>query len=603
MARTKLLTVNTSEDTEIQEKKSLSKPGKKPTIKSIKDEIKVEKKVKPVKELVKKAIVEKVLIEEKTIANQDIKPVEINKEVVQEKVSSNQIEEKNTTVEKTRSGFEGQVIKHVSNEMKRPFNNDRNRPMRNHENGNSNQFGKKPFDNKYQQKGNSNVQNNRSMPPQFNNASNNGSNVSKSVPQFTPYKITDLEGKTVAELREIASKMNLEGVGEMNKHDLIIFILAAATQNQGNNILVEGILEIMADGTHGVLRSMKLLPSENDVYVSLSQIRRFNMRMGDFVVGLARLPKDNERYLSLLRVDSINATKAEEATNRPYFERMTPIFPNKIMNLETEPETLSTRLIDLLSPIGYGQRGMVVAPPKAGKTWLLKDIAKGISQNHPNAHLMVVLIAERPEEVTDMARFVKGEVFAANFDESAEVQVKVAELSLERAKRMVESGHDVVILLDSITRLARAYNVVMPTSGRTLSGGMDPIALYPPKRFFGAARNFENGKSLTIIATALVDTGSKMDDVVFEEFKGTGNMELHLDRALSERRVFPAINIKESGTRNEDLLLGKENLAKIWSIRRLIDEMKTIDAVSAIADRLKKTKTNQSFLDTIHEII
>jgi len=417
------------------------------------------------------------------------------------------------------------------------------------------------------------------------------------------YRISDLEGKTIAQLRDIASKMNLDGVGELNKRDLIIHILSAATQNQGNNTNVEGILEIMSDGTHGVLRSMKLVPSENDVYVSLSQIRRFNMRMGDYVVGLARLPKDNERYLSLLRVDSINGTKAEEATSRPYFERMTPIFPNKIMKLETEAEVISTRFIDMLSPIGYGQRGMIVAPPKAGKTWLMKDIAKGISANHPNVHLIVVLIAERPEEVTDMARFVQGEVFSANFDESAEVQVKVAELALERAKRMVESDHDVVILLDSITRLARAYNVVMPTSGRTLSGGMDPIALYPPKRFFGAARKFEEGKSLTILATALVDTGSKMDDVVFEEFKGTGNMEVHLDRSLAERRIFPSINIKESSTRNEDLLIDKENLAKIWGIRRLIDELKTVDAVMAISDRLKKTKTNQQFLDTIHEII
>ena len=417
------------------------------------------------------------------------------------------------------------------------------------------------------------------------------------------YKINELEAKTIAELRSIAISIGLEGVGELNKHDLILRILSIATQNQGNNIPVEGILEIMTDNTHGILRSMKLIPSENDVYVSLSQIRRFNMRMGDYVVGLARLPKDNERYLSLLRVDSINGTKAEEATNRPYFEKMTPIFPNRLMNIESDPETLSTRLIDMLSPIGYGQRGMVVAPPKAGKTWLLKDIAKGISHNHPDIHLMVVLIAERPEEVTDMARFVKGEVFSANFDDSAEVQVKVAELSLERAKRMVESGYDVVILLDSITRLARAYNVVMPTSGRTLSGGMDPIALYPPKRFFGAARNFEVGKSLTIIATALVDTGSKMDDVVFEEFKGTGNMELHLDRSLAERRVYPSVNIKESSTRNEELLLGRENLAKIWGIRRLIDEMKPIDAINAISDRLKKTKTNQLFLDTIHEII
>lgn len=432
------------------------------------------------------------------------------------------------------------------------------------------------------------------------------------APTRIQYKITDLEAMTIAELRNIALSLRVDGVSEMPKHDLIIKILTLTSQTQGS-IPVEGVLEIMSEGgsnsnygggnIYGVLRSINhLLPSENDVYVSISQIRKFNMRTGDFVVGMGRLPKEKERYLSLLIVDSINGIKADEAPNRVYFERMTPIFPNKIMHLETDAETISTRLIDLLAPIGYGQRGMVVAPPKAGKTWLLKDIAKGIAQNHPDVHLMVVLIAERPEEVTDMARFVKGEVFAANFDESAEVQVKVAELALERAKRMVESGKDVVILLDSITRLARAYNVVMPTSGRTLSGGMDPIALYPPKRFFGAARNFEHGKSLTIIATALVDTGSKMDDVVFEEFKGTGNMELHLDRSLAERRIYPSINIKESGTRNEELLLGKDTITKIWGIRRLIEELKTADAVSAILDRMKKTKSNQIFLDTIHDI-
>lgn len=411
--------------------------------------------------------------------------------------------------------------------------------------------------------------------------------------------LAELEAKTVAELRKIAKELKLESVSELNKHDLMLTILNAETKNQGN-IFVEGILEVMSDGTHGVLRTPKLLPTENDVYVSISQIRRFNIRPGDYITGQARLPKDNERYLSLLRIEAINDATPEKAVQRKNFDKLTPIFPNVQIKLETEQNILSTRLIDLLAPIGKGQRGLIVAPPKAGKTMLLKDIAQGITANNPELHLMVVLISERPEEVTDMQRSVKGEVYSSNFDESPESMVKVAELSLERAKRLCENGKDVVILMDSITRLARAYNVVMPSSGRTLSGGFDPVALYPPKRFFGAARNFEEGNSLTIIATALTDTGSKMDEVIFEEFKGTGNMELHLDRRLAERRIYPAIDVRRSSTRNEELLFSKDTLLQSWRLRRLLETLKD-DASEALIERIKRTKTNEEFLATLHE--
>jgi len=368
---------------------------------------------------------------------------------------------------------------------------------------------------------------------------------------------------------------------------------------------VEGFLEILQD--YGILRAKdaELVVTEydnfpTDVYISQSQIRRFSLRKGDLIEGLARPPKENERYLSLLKIVKVSGQTPEEARKRPRFEKLVPIFPKEWLALEYDKNEMSTRLIDLVSPIGKGQRGMIVAPPKAGKTWLLKAIAKGITTNYPEITLMVALIGERPEEVTDMQRSVEGEVVASNFDEPAENHTRTAEMVLERAKRMAETGKDVIILIDSITRLARAYNTVLPPSGRTLSGGIDPIALYPPKHFFGAARNFEDAGSLTILATALVDTGSKMDDVIYEEFKGTGNMELHLDRSLSERRIYPAIDITRSGTRHEELLYG-DKLDTIFSLRRMIDLLDDREATSLVLSRLKKTKDNKEFLKTLSD--
>lgn len=413
--------------------------------------------------------------------------------------------------------------------------------------------------------------------------------------------LKSLEELTIAELRTKAKGLKMQDFMELRKRDLIIEILKASTKQDGF-IFVDGLLEIMKDGTHGVLRTDGVLPGENDVYISGSQIKKFNLRSGDMVTGPARLPKDKEKYLSLLRVDSVNQKSAAEATARPYFNKMTPIFPEKQIKLETTQEVFSTRMIDLLAPIGFGQRAMIVAPPKAGKTTLLKEIAHGVSENHPEAKLMVVLVGERPEEVTDMERSVKGDVFASNFDEMPEHNCKVAEMALEKAKRLVEWGEDVVILMDSITRLARAYNITMPTSGRTLSGGFDPVALYPPKRFFGAARNFEQGGSLTIVATALVDTGSRMDDLVYEEFKGTGNMELHLDRKLQQRRVFPAIDVVRSSTRNEEKLLDKDVLNQSWRIRRMLEMLGGDEnPTEVLIERMKKTKDNTEFLATLHE--
>src|SRR3989338_2451039 len=329
---------------------------------------------------------------------------------------------------------------------------------------------------------------------------------------------------------------------------------------------VSGYLDIMSEG-HGFLRP-KFVPGDKDIYISQSQIRKFQLREGDEVSGQARLPKENERYLGLLEVELVNGIEAEKSANRPYFDNLTPVYPNKHLKLETGNTPLSTRIIDLFSPIGFGQRGMIVSPPKAGKTTILKEIAAGISQNFPQAHLMAALIGERPEEVTDISTSVQGDVVASNFDEPPEKQTKVAEITLDRAKRLVEQGKDVVILLDSITRLARAYNLSVAPSGRTLTGGFDPAALYPPKRFFGAARNCQEGGSLTIIGTALVDTGSRMDDLIYEEFKGTGNMELHLDRKLSDRRIFPSINVEKSGTRQEELILPPDHLKKVVTMRR-----------------------------------
>jgi transcription termination factor Rho len=368
----------------------------------------------------------------------------------------------------------------------------------------------------------------------------------------------------------------------------------------GDTISIEGALEILQD--YGVIRQDAA--SENlpkDVYISHSQIRRFSLRKGDIIKGQARPPKESERYLSLLKIEMVSGKKPEEARKRPRFEKLTAIFPTDWLKLETDTETISTRLIDLVSPIGRGQRTMLVAPPKAGKTWLLKDIANGLTTNYPELILLVALIGERPEEVTHFSRSVKGEVFASNFDERAEDQTRVAELCLDRAKRLVEEGSDVVILMDSITRLARAYNMVAPPSGRTLTGGFDPAALYPTKHFFGAARNLEEGGSLTIIGTALVETGSRMDDVIFEEFKGTGNMELKLDRSLANKRVYPAIDIKNSSTRHEEMLYEKKDLESIVKFRRMIDLLDDREVTELVIGRLKKSKTNREFLDNLHK--
>jgi len=368
---------------------------------------------------------------------------------------------------------------------------------------------------------------------------------------------------------------------------------------------VEGVLDLTSMG-HGYLRP-EGMPSDHDVYISASQIRRFQLRPGDIVGGQARRPKENERYWGLLKVETVNGELVEKVGERPWFDQLTPVFPNQRLVLETEKEILTTRMIDLISPIGKGQRGLIVSPPKAGKTWLIKDIAAAVAKNYPNIHLMAVLIGERPEEVTDINHHVrektggKGEVFASNFDQPAEEQTHIAELALERAKRLVEQGKDVFIILDSITRLARAYNLAMPTSGRTLSGGFDPAALFPAKHFFGAARNIENGGSLTIVGTCLVDTGSRMDDLIYEEFKGTGNMELHLDRRLAERRIFPAIDIQRSGTRQEELLYPKEMYEKIILLRRMVDVLSPDERTEIIVDRLRRTKNNQEFLEGLNK--
>ena len=419
--------------------------------------------------------------------------------------------------------------------------------------------------------------------------------------------IVELETRNVDELRDMAREMELSGHTRLKKHDLIIRLLKAKAEQQGY-IFGGGVLDIVQEGI-GFLRSDHLLPSPEDIYVSQSQIRRFGLRTGDMVIGQVRPPKDTERYFGLLRVEAVNGLDPEAAKRRPSFNRLVPIFPDQMLALETTPNVLGTRLLDLIAPIGRGQRGLIVSPPKAGKTVILKQIANGIAANHSDVHLMVTLIGERPEEVTDMDRSVEAEVMAATFDDPVQSQVRVAEMALERAKRLVESGKDVVILLDGITRLTRAYNLTVPPSGRTLSGGVDPAALYPPKRFFGAARNIEGGGSLTIIATCLVETGSRMDDVIYEEFKGTGNMELHLNRKLAERYIFPAFNIERSGTRREDLLLDKETLDKVWIMRKMISRLMgpppsgagldITGALEALLSRLAKTSSNKEFLATL----
>ncbi|HOQ98758.1 MAG TPA: transcription termination factor Rho [Anaerolineae bacterium] len=409
--------------------------------------------------------------------------------------------------------------------------------------------------------------------------------------------IAELEERTLTELREIAKEQNISGYSRLKKSDLILRLLRAQAEGQGL-IFGGGVLEIVQDGI-GFLRSDHLLPGPDDVYVSQSQIRRFGLRTGDMVIGQVRPPKDTEKYYGLLRVEAVNGLDPEAAKRRPHFGDLTPIFPLRQFKLETTPNILATRLLDMLAPIGRGQRGLIVSPPKAGKTTVLKQIANGISGNHPDVHLMVALIGERPEEVTDMDRSVEAEVVASTFDDPVQDHVRVAEMALERAKRLVEGGRDVVILLDSITRLSRAYNLIVPPSGRTLSGGLDPAALFPPKRFFGGARNIEEGGSLTIMATALIDTGSRMDDVIYEEFKGTGNMELHLNRKLAERRIFPAFDIERSGTRREELLIPPETLSKVWTLRRMIDAIGGNEALAPVIERLARTRTNEEFLNTL----
>ncbi len=410
--------------------------------------------------------------------------------------------------------------------------------------------------------------------------------------------VSEMETKPIEDLYEIAQTMGLSGYSRMKRPDLIAKLLRAQTEAEGN-IFGDGVLEIIEDG-FGFLRGQRFLPGPDDIYVSQSQIRRFGLRTGDRVSGQVRPPKDNEKFFSLLRVEVVNGVDPETARRRPSFDSLTPIFPLELINLETQPNILSTRLLNLVAPIGRGQRGLIVSPPKAGKTILLKSIANGITANCPEMHLMVCLIGERPEEVTDMRRSVEGEVISSTFDEPVEDHTKVAEMALERAKRLVEGGKDVTILLDSITRLARAYNLAVPPSGRTLSGGIDPVALYPPKRFFGAARNIEGGGSLTVVSTCLIDTGSRMDDVIYEEFKGTGNMELHLDRKLAERRIYPSIDIQRSGTRREELLLNESDLRQVWTMRRMVSMLGGSEGTELLLSRLSKTQTNSEFLETLN---
>ncbi len=408
-----------------------------------------------------------------------------------------------------------------------------------------------------------------------------------------------LDEKSLSELRDYAKEQGVSGYSKFKKSDLIFRLLRAKAEREGL-IFGGGVLEIVQDGI-GFLRSDHLLPGDEDVYVSQSQIRRFGLRTGDMVIGQVRPPKDTEKYYGLLRVEAVNGIDPESAKQRPDFDKLTPIFPNVQFKLETKANILATRVLDLLAPIGKGQRGLIVSPPKAGKTTLLKQIANAISENYPDTHLMVVLIGERPEEVTDVDRSVDAEVFASTFDDEIENQTRVAEMSLQRAKRLVEGGKDVVIMLDSITRLARAYNLVVPPSGRTLTGGFDPAALFPPKRFFGAARNLEEGGSLTIIATCLVDTGSRMDDLIYEEFKGTGNMEVHMNRKLADRRIYPAIDWERSSTRREELLIPEDLLPRVWTLRRMLSQMGGgPEEIELVVERMAKTRSNREFLEKLN---
>jgi transcription termination factor Rho len=422
-------------------------------------------------------------------------------------------------------------------------------------------------------------------------------------PQMAPLNIAELEQKTREQLAEIAIGMGLEEASVLRKTDLIFRLLQHQAEARGN-VFSGGFLEVSDDGNYGFLRGESMLPGPHDIYVSQSHLRRLALRPGDYVTCQVRHPKDNEKYYGLLKVEAVNGIDPEVAKKRPFFENLTAIFPKEQLKLETTPDNLTHRLIDLIAPIGRGQRGLIVSPPKAGKTMLLKNIANGIATNYPDVHLIVLLIGERPEEVTDMQRSVRGEVVASTFDEPVEDHTRVAEMALERAKRLVEGGKDVVILMDSITRLTRAYNLALPPSGRTLSGGVDPVALYPPKRLFGAARKCEEAGSLTVLATCLVDTGSRMDEVVFEEFKGTGNLELRLDRKLAERRFYPAIDVQGSGTRREELLLDERTLKGVWLVRRMTamisqSSPNQLEATERLLERIARTSTNDEFLSTL----
>ena len=415
-----------------------------------------------------------------------------------------------------------------------------------------------------------------------------------------PMDISELKSKKIVELNTIAKDLDISGYSDLRKQELIFKILEAQTAKDGLTFS-KGVLEVLPDG-YGFLRSSdyNYLPSPDDIYVSPSQIKKFSLRTGDFVSGQVRPPKEGERFFALLRVEAVNNLDPEAIRGRTLFDNLTPVYPTKKLILESAPGEYSVRIMDLLSPIGKGQRGLIVSPPKSGKTILLQKIANSITRNHPEIKLIILLIDERPEEVTDMERSVKAEVISSTFDEPADRHVQVADMVIEKAKRMVEAKEDVVILLDSITRLARAHNIVVPHSGRILSGGVDSNALHKPKRFFGAARNTEDGGSLTIIATALIDTGSRMDDVIFEEFKGTGNMELLLNRDLSDRRIFPAIDVNRTGTRREELLIKEDDLAKIWILRKILSDFSPVDAMEFLLDKMRGTKTNKDFLTNMN---
>ncbi len=415
-----------------------------------------------------------------------------------------------------------------------------------------------------------------------------------------PMDISSLKSKKIVELNELAKDLNIDGFNDLRKQDLIFKILEAQTEKDGLTFS-KGVLEVLPDG-YGFLRSAdyNYLPSPDDIYVSPSQIKKFSLRTGDFVSGQVRPPKEGERFFALLRVEAVNGIEPNKVRGRTLFDNLTPVYPTKKLDLESAPGEYSMRVMDLLSPIGKGQRGLIVSPPKTGKTILLQKIANSIARNNPEVHIIVLLIDERPEEVTDMERSIQGEVISSTFDEPAERHVQVANMVIEKAKRLVEANEDVVILLDSITRLARAHNIVVPHSGRILSGGVDSNALHKPKRFFGAARNIEDGGSLTIIATALIDTGSRMDDVIFEEFKGTGNMELVLDRNLSDRRIFPAMDVNRSGTRKEELLIKEDDLAKLWILRKIISDFSSIEAMEFLLDKMRGTKNNKEFINNMN---